>query len=76
LDGLVTQVISAVPPAGKLYGFTFAKNQEGENSQLVLGVSNGTSSLFETVNALGEISGVSKIDALKSLKFTGLYFGK
>jgi subtilisin family serine protease len=76
LDGLVTQVISAVPPAGKLYGFTFGKNQDGENSQLVLGVSNGTSSLFETVNALGEISGVSKIDALKSLKFTGLYFGK
>lgn len=76
LDGLVTQVISAVPPAGKLYGFTFGKNQEGENSQLVLGVSNGTSSLFETINALGEISGVSKIDALKSLKFTGLYFGK
>ncbi len=76
LDGLVTQVISAVPPAGKLYGFTFGKNQDGENSQLILGVSNGTSSLFETVNALGEISGVSKIDALKSLKFTGLYFGK
>lgn len=76
LDGLVTQVISAVPPAGKLYGFAFGKHSDGESSQLILGVSHGTASLFEAVNSLGEISGVSKIDALKSLKFTGLYFGK
>jgi subtilisin family serine protease len=76
LDGLVTQVISAAPVTGKVYGFAFGKAHEGENSHLVLGVSHGSSSLFETVDTLGEISGVDKIDALRSLKFTALYFGK
>ena len=76
LEGLLTQSILAVPPAGKIYGFTFGKAHEGENSHLVLGVSHGQFSLFDTVDAQGEISGVNKIDALRSLKFTALYFGK
>lgn len=76
LEGLVTQVISAIPPAGKIYGFAFGKAHEGENSHLVLGVSHGVLSLFETVDTQGDISGVNKIDSLRSLKFTGLYFGK
>ena len=75
LDGLVAQVISATPTAGKIYGFAFGKSHEAESSHLVLGVSHGLNSLFETVDGLGVVSGVNKIDSLKSLKFTGLYFG-
>ena len=76
LRGLITQSIVAIPPAGKVYGFAFGKAHEGENSHLVLGVSHGQFSLFDTADPQGEISGVNKIEALKSLKFTALYFSK
>lgn len=76
LEGLVIQAITANPSAGRIYGFAFGKARESDDSRLVLGVSNGPLSLFETVDTQGGISDINKIDALKSLKFTALYFGK
>ena len=76
LDGTIAQAISAKPSEGKLYGFTFGRQNADEGVQLVLGVLNGSKALFETVDHMGATIASTKKEALKSLKFTSLYFGQ
>ncbi len=74
--GLATQVITARPTEGNLFGFAFGRVNSAEEMHLVIGALHRTKAVFESVDSLGGVVSRVKNNELKPLKFTSLYFGQ